>query len=99
MVHPPAGELVYDMANQKLMGRKIDGCPTAGEPFSIRFYIDRAQWEAFFNDGLSFHHHARRDGGKPLESISLVARNGGSVTIDKLVVHEVESVWESQEIR
>ncbi len=94
-----AGELVYDMANQKIMGQKIDGCPTAGEPFSIRFYIDRAQWGAFFNDGLSFHHHARRDGGKPLESISLVVRNGGSVTIDKLIVHEVESVWESQEIR
>ena len=91
-----AGEIYYDIGNQTFMKQEIDGCPKAGGKFSIHVFIDRAQWDVFFNEGLSYHHFARRDGGKPLNKIEIVVRDGGSVTIDSLKVYQVKSVWNTK---
>jgi fructan beta-fructosidase len=88
-----AGQYQYDIANQKVMGREVIDCPKAGETFTLRFFIDRAQWEAFFNDGQVFHHQARRDAGNPLTKINLTVPQGGTVTIESLKINEIKSVW------
>jgi fructan beta-fructosidase len=86
-------DLALDFSQQEVKGIKIEGAPQAGKTFSLRFFIDRAQWNVFVNDGVSYHHYARRDTGQPLKNFNMVVRHGGTVTIDSLKVHEVKSVW------
>lgn len=88
-----ASEVKYEINSGKVKGAKIMRAPKAGEKFTMRFIIDKAQWNLFFNEGLSYMHYARMDPGKALKQFRISTAPGGSVKIDSLKVYELKSVW------
>jgi fructan beta-fructosidase len=84
--------LNIDLAQHRINGYDVADCPKAGQPFSFRFFIDRAQWNVFINEGRTYHHHARHDSGQALKNFKISTSNrGGTLFIEKLTVHEVLS--------
>jgi fructan beta-fructosidase len=78
-------------------GRKLDEMPLGMKDGKVRFrvLVDRPMFEVIGGDGACFKTGARRDMGKPLGKISLTAQ-GGTLTIESLVVHEMTPAWKTK---
>jgi fructan beta-fructosidase len=79
----------YDFAAQKLdeMPLKMkDGKVT------FRVLVDRPMYELIGGGGACYKTSARRDMGRPLGAISVVAE-GGSLTVEFLKAYEMASIW------
>lgn len=84
-----ANAVTYDFTSQKLDGMPLtmkDGKVT------LRVLVDRPMFEAVGGQGECYMTSARRDMGKPLDNISLTAQ-GGELTIESLVAHQLDSAW------
>ena len=79
----------YDFGAQKL-----DEMPLAMKDGKVRFrvLVDRPMYELIGGGGACFKTSGRRDGGKPIGTISLAAE-GGSLTVESIKVYEMKSAW------
>jgi hypothetical protein len=79
----------YDFGTQKL-----DEMPLKMQDGKVTFrvLVDRPMFELIGNGGACYKTSARHGGGKPLGTISLTAE-GGDLTVESLVVHEMKSIW------
>ena len=59
---------------------------------TFRVLVDRPMYELIGGGGACFKTSGRRDGGKPIGTISLSAE-GGSLTVESLKVYEMKSAW------
>lgn len=74
--------------------QKLDDMPlkmTDGK-VTFRVLVDRPMFEVVGGGGACFKTNGRRDGGQPLGKISLAAQ-GGSLTIESLAAHAMNSAW------
>ena len=55
--------------------------------------VDRPMVELIGGGGAFYKTSARADMGQPIGTISLSAE-GGSLTLESLVVHEMTSIWD-----
>jgi fructan beta-fructosidase len=83
--------ITCDFKEQELDGMPL---PLKDGKFQIRLIIDRPLYEVFGTDG-SCHKVAPRgeSAGKPVGKISITA-DGGSATVESLVIYEMISIWE-----
>ena len=83
--------VTYDFATQKL-----DEMPLKmkDDKVTLRVLVDRPMFEAVGGGGGCYKTSARRDMGKPLGKISLTAQ-GGTLTVESLVVYEMTSTWKN----
>lgn len=59
---------------------------------TFRVLVDRPMYEVVGGGGACFKTSARRDMGEPFGKISLTAQ-GGSLTVESFVAHEMNSAW------
>jgi sucrose-6-phosphate hydrolase SacC (GH32 family) len=82
--------LGYDFKEQELDGMPL---PLKDGKFQIRLIIDRPLYEVFGTDGSCHKLSPRGEyAGKPVGKISVTA-DGGSATIESLVIYEMISIW------
>lgn len=81
--------LVYDVAGQKLDGMPL---PLADKKFTVRVVVDRPLYEVVGNGGAVYKTAARKDGGKPVEAVTVSAA-GGTAAVKAITVYPMKSIW------
>jgi fructan beta-fructosidase len=83
-----------NVATYSFQNQTLDEMPLKpqGGKVTFRILIDRPMYELIGGGGACYKTAARRDMGKSIDTITLVAE-GGAVTIESLVVHELKSAW------
>ena len=74
---------------------RVNGMPLALQNglAKIRILVDRPMYEVVVGDGARYQTDLRRrDGGKPLGTISVTAE-GGEATIKSMEIHQMQSIW------
>jgi len=86
-----------DVVTYDFVAQKLDDMPlkTKDGRVTFRVLVDRPMYEVVGGDGACFKTSGRRDMGKPLGTISLTAE-GGSLTVESLVAHEMKSAWKDR---
>lgn len=77
--------------------QKLDEMPLAmtGGKVKLRILVDRPMYELIGGGGACFKTSPRRDQGQLIKAISLTAE-GGSLVVDSLKVHTMQSAWKKQ---
>ena len=57
----------------------------------LRIFVDRPMIEIFANDGRVCTTQARRDAGKPVKELQVVA--DGKAAIESLIIYPLKSIW------
>ncbi|TWU31989.1 glycoside hydrolase family 32 protein [Novipirellula artificiosorum] len=83
-----------NVATYDFDAQKLDEMPlkTQDGRVTFRILVDRPMFEMIGADGACFKTSSRRDMGQPIGEVSLSAE-GGSLTVESLVVYEMTSVW------
>lgn len=84
-----ANTLVYKVAEQTLDGMPL---PLADKKFSVRVVVDRPLYEVVGGNGAVYKTAPRKDGGKPIDGVTISAV-GGAARVASLSVYPMRSIW------
>ncbi len=84
-----ANTLVYNAAAKTLDGMPL---PLVDGAFTVRVVVDRPLYEVIGGNGAVYKTAARKDGGRPIESVRIAAI-GGTATVKAATVYPMKSIW------
>ncbi len=84
-----ANTLAYNVAAKTLDGMPL---PLVDGAFAVRVVVDRPLYEVIGGNGAIYKTAARKDGGRPIESVRIAAV-GGTAKLKAATVYPMKSIW------